>query len=237
MNCTNAATNPTLQTTNYEKLSALNHGISDATLATTAVLYNTPPFAQPNLPIPRLGGSYNSIRSLTKIAEIFNDVEMHGVAGVPLVNTPQLALMQTLLQNLTGGVAVGGQQYTPQLITQGWNSRIGWNAAKQIESTVLYMNVNARLSDGSVKNITLDLKAVKPGDKILITTTVTPSIKKQIWLVEGVPKENPTYPNAVINVPVSFLKLRLTNLNTILPGDDNILNNTLLKVELQRFTQ
>ena len=125
--------------------------------------------------------------------------------------------------------------YAPQPITPGWNSRIGWNAAIQTESTMLYLNVNAKLANGSVKNITLDLKSLKPGDKILITTATAP-IKKQMWLVEGVPKPNLNYPN-VMNVPVSFMKLRLTNLNTILPGNTNIPNGATLTVTLQRFTQ
>jgi hypothetical protein len=233
INCTTAATNPTLKTTNYEKLSRMNDRISATALAANEALYNSPQFAQQqNLPPIGVNGPYNSIRYLAKIAEIFNDVEMHGVAGVPLVN-PQLALMQDWLRDLTNANsrATAGQ-YNPQPIR---NSHIGWNAAKQIESTVLYVNVNAQLNDGTVKNITLDLKALKPGDKILITNVNAP-VNKQMWLVEGVPKENLTYPN-VINVPVSFLKLRLTNLNTIFSEDNNIINGSRLKVELQRFAQ
>ena len=231
INCTNAATNPTLQTTNCEKLNRMNNSISATALAANAALYGTA-LAALNLPAIDPTVPYNSIRSLAKIAEIFNDVEMHGVAGDNAF--PSMQEMQGFLVNLTNVTSTGGAgQYTPQPITQGWNSRIGWNAAKQIESTVLYMNVNARF-DGTLKNITLDLKALKPGDKILITTVNAP-VNKQMWLVEGVPKENPTYPN-VINVPVSFLKIRLTNLNTIVPGDDNITNDARLKVELQRFT-
>jgi hypothetical protein len=52
----------------------------------------------------------------------------------------------------------------------GMNARIGWNAGKQTESTVLYMNVNA-MSSGTVQNITKELMALKAGDKILISTS------------------------------------------------------------------
>jgi hypothetical protein len=96
--------------------------------------------------------------------------------------------------------------------------------------------MNAKLANGSVKNIRLDLISLKPGDKILITTATAP-IKRQMWLVEDVPKPNTNYQDKVMNVPVSFTKARLTNLKTILPGDNNIPNNEPLTVTLQRFTQ
>ena len=221
---TNSATIPTLKTTNYEILNRLNTPANQ-------IMYNAPGFRIP-LPSISLNPVYNSIGSITKIAEIFDDVEMHGAAGAPL--TPvQLAPWQLALSQI---VIPPPPQYDPQPITPGWNSRIGWNAAIQTESTMLYMNVNAKLANGSVKNITLDLKSLKPGDKILITTATAP-IKRQMWLVEDVPKPNENYLDKVMNVPVSFMKLRLTNLKPILPGDNNIPNGTPLTVTLQRFTQ
>ena len=221
---TNSATIPTLKTTNYEILNRLNTPANQ-------IMYNAPGFRIP-LPSISLNPVYNSIGSITKIAEMFDDVEMHGAAGAPL--TPgQLAPWQLALSQI---VIPPPPQYVPQPITPGWNSRIGWNAAIQTESTMLYMNVNAKLANGSVKNITLDLKSLKPGDKILITTATAP-IKKQMWLVEGVPKPNPNYKDKVMNVPVSFTKARLTNLRTILPGDDNIPNAAPLTVTFQHFTQ
>jgi hypothetical protein len=223
----NYATNPTLKTTNYETLTRLNTPANQAFVA----MYDTPRYIV-GAALPHFRAPYNSIGSIAKIAEIFNDVEMRGAAGA-LLTAVQLGPWQTALARPFIGVPL---LYNPLQITQGWNSHIGWNAAIQTESTMLYVNVNAKLANGSVKNITLDLTSLKPGDKILITTATAP-IKKQMWLVEGVPKPNTNYQDKVINVPVSFMKLRLTNLKTILPGNNNIPNDATLTVTLQRFTQ
>jgi hypothetical protein len=217
----NSATNPTLKTTNYETLTLLNTPANQT-------MYNDPQYTAGN-PLPPIVRPYNSIGSIEKIAEIFNDVEMHGAAGEATPVPGWRTALQTIKAN-----------YTPKTITPGWNSRIGWNAAIQTESTMLYVNVNAKLANGSVKNIKLDLtSSLKPGDKILITDeTAGPTIKKkQMWLVTKQPFVNQTF-SQVVNVPVSFMKLRLTNLRTILPGDDdNIPNTAPLTVTLQRFTQ
>ena len=217
----NSATNPTLKTTNYETLTLLNTPANQT-------MYNDPQYTAGN-PLPPIDRPYNSIGSIEKIAEIFNDVEMHGAAGEATPVPGWRTALQTIKAN-----------YTPKTITPGWNSRIGWNAAIQTESTMLYVNVNAKLANGSVKNIKLDLTtSLKPGDKILITDeTAGPTIKKkQMWLVTKQPFVNQTF-SQVVNVPVSFMKLRLTNLRTILPGDDdNIPNTAPLTVTLQRFTQ
>jgi hypothetical protein len=219
----NSATIPTLKTTNYKTLKKLNTPANQA-----LAMYNEPKYTDV-LPAITLNPAYNSIGSIEKIAEIFNDVEMHGAAGEATPVPGWRTALQTIKAN-----------YTPKTITPGWNSRIGWNAAIQTESTMLYVNVNAKLANGSVKNIKLDLTtSLKPGDKILITDeTAGPTIKKkQMWLVTKQPFVNQTF-SQVVNVPVSFMKLRLTNLRTILPGDDdNIPNTAPLTVTLQRFTQ
>ena len=230
-----SATNPTLKTTNYEILKKLNTPANQV-----LPMYNDPQYTvNAALPQITLNPAYNSIGSLAKIAEIFNEVEMHGAAGDATVVDSSWA---TALKNIKAN-------YAPQPITPGWNSRIGWNAAIQTESTILYVNVNAKLANGSLKNITLDLTtSLKPGDKILIidespaTAPTIPTMaaikkKRQMWLVEDVPSPNPNYPDKVMNVPVSFMKLRLTNLKTILPGDDNIPNDAPLTVTFQHFAK
>ena len=224
----NYATNPTLKTSNYEILQRINNEIqiTPKTTLTITRMYNTPTYTV-NAVLPAIVRPYNSIGSLAKIAEIFNDVEMHGVAGDPLIAA------QPPLQDWINDLSQIVQGYAPLPITQNWNSRIGWNAANQIESTMLYLNVNAMLPNGSIKNITRDLTSLNPGDKILITDeTPGATIKKmQMWLVEGVPQINPKYSDKVINVPVSFFRFRMTNLL----GNANIHNNALLTVALQRF--
>jgi hypothetical protein len=222
-----SATIPTLKTTNYETLKQLNTSANQT-------MYNNPPYnANAALSQITLNPAYNSIGSIAKIAEIFNDVEMHGAAGDAKVIQGWTTALATIRATTT--------DYVPKTITPGWNSRIGWNAAIQTQSTMLYVNVNAKLANGSVKNITLDLTtSLKPGDKILITDE-TPDVKikkRQMWVVTKKPSVNPNYPDKVMNVPVSFTTARLTNLiRTILPGDDNIPNAAPLTVTFQHFTQ
>jgi len=222
-----SATIPTLKTTNYETLKQLNTSANQT-------MYNNPPYnANAALSQITLNPAYNSIGSIAKIAEIFNDVEMCGAAGA--------AGDAKVIQGWTTALQTIKADYIPKPITPGWNSRIGWNAAIQTQSTMLYVNVNAKLANGSVKNITLDLTtSLKPGDKILITDeTLDAKIKKrQMWVVTKKPSVNPNYPDKVMNVPVSFTTARLTNLiRTILPGDDNIPNAAPLTVTFQHFTQ
>ena len=165
-----------------------------------------------------------NVETLQKIKAQIKDSSL---ASSPLYNTG--------LNDLTALIRLA-TTYDDAELNAVHPTTLGWNAAIQTESTVLYININAKLANGSVKNITLDLTSLKPGDKILITTVTAP-IKKQMWLVEDVPEPNTNYQDKVINVPVSFMKLRLTNLKTILPGDNNIPNNEPLTVTLQRFTQ
>jgi hypothetical protein len=225
MNCTKAATNPTLKTTNYDKLKKINEQIPASVLATNGELYNTPPIGGGALPsIPPPNRVYNSIKSLVAIAEAFNDVELHGAAGVPF-DQASITNMENLLNGLTTADSTGpaGARYASQPITSG-PARIGWNAANQSESTMLYMNTTAMVN-GSAKNITRALTTLKPGDEIIITATGA----KQTWTVSGPPVVNPKFAQ-VMNVPVSYFRL-MSNVFS-----KNISNNAPLKVELQRFT-
>jgi hypothetical protein len=223
MNCTKAATNPTLKTTNYDKLKKINEQIPASVLATNAELYNSPAIVGARIPA---NGVYNSIKSLVAIAEAFNDVELHGVAGVPFEQA-SITNMATLLNDLTNAGSTGqvvGAAYASQPITSG-PARIGWNAANQSESTMLYMNTTAMVN-GSAKNITRALTTLKPGDEIILTAT---GGAKQTWTVSGPPAVNPKFAQ-VMNVPVSYFRL-MSNVFS-----KNIPNNAPLKVELQRFT-
>jgi hypothetical protein len=240
INCTNAATNPTFKTTNYAELRRINNLISDADLLANAALYNNPIFQQPNLNSIPAGGPYNSIRSLTKIAEIFNDVEMRGVAGVPLINQ-QLTDVQNFLRDLTNmssSASAIGAYYNPVPITPNWNSRLGWNAATQRESTVLYMNKMAK-KNGVMMKIASELLSLQPGDKIMITdeTANVNVLKKQrqVWRVTGKPKSNPIYAT-IIDVPVTYAEVSLLNVPARVV-DRNIGNDVPLIVTLERFVQ
>ena len=163
INCTNAATNPLLRNTNSERLKTINNEVSNVALEENERFYNTPPLdpTNPNqLPDINPIGPYNSIRALAKLAEIFNTVQMHGVAGTPIPDT-RLTDIQANFTNLSSG-------YTPQTIQPG-NARIGWNAAKQTQSTMLYVNSTVSIK-GTLQDISSDLLSMKSGDKILIKT-------------------------------------------------------------------
>ena len=223
MNCTKAATNPTLKTTNYDKLKKINEQIPASVLATNTELYNTPLIVGGRLPSIPPNRVYNSIKSLVAIAETFNAVELHGVAGVPFEQA-SIDNMANLLQDLTNADSTNnGGAYGSQAITSG-PARIGWNAANQSESTMLYINTTAMVN-GSAKNITRALTTLKPGDEIIITTTGA----KQTWTVSAPPVVNPKFAQ-VISVPVSYFRL-MSNLFS-----KNVSNNAPLKLELQRFT-
>ena len=163
ISCTNAATNPILRTTNSQKLKAINEEVSDNALKENEKFYNTPTF-DPNAdavlpPIDKFG-PYNSIRALAKIAEYFNLVEMHGVAGVKI--------QDAILKEMKEDLADLSHNYTPvDMTTQG--ARIGWNAAIQTDSTMLYVNPNVMVN-GTLQDISTYLLGLKPGDKILIKT-------------------------------------------------------------------
>lgn len=120
--------------------------------------------------------------------------------------------------------------YNVQELTavNGTPSTLGWNAANQTESTVLYMNKVANKNVAN-QNIASGLLSLNSGDKIMITDVQQKT--RQMWLVNDVPKPNPNYPN-VINVPVTY-SVRPFNVASVLK--DNIANDANLSVTLERF--
>jgi hypothetical protein len=109
---------------------------------------------------------------------------------------------------------------------------LGWNAATQRESTVLYMNKMAR-KNGTMVNIASELSSLKAGDKIIITDAGTGNVvtkNRQVWRVTGAPNPNATY-STIIDVPVTYAA-RPFNLTSVLR---NIANNANLTVALERF--
>jgi hypothetical protein len=116
------------------------------------------------------------------------------------------------------------------------NAALGWNAATQRESTVLYMNKMAK-KNGATANIESDLLSLKAGDKIYIideTDTALLGLKKkrQVWRVTGKPKSNPMYAT-IIDVPVTYAA-RPFNVTSVLR---DIANDAPLTVTLERFSQ
>ena len=112
------------------------------------------------------------------------------------------------------------------------NATLGWNAAMQRESTVLYMNKMAR-KNGTMVNIASELSSLKAGDKIIITDAGTGNVvtkNRQVWRVTGEPKPNATY-RTIIGVPVTYAA-RPFNITSVLR---NIANNANLTVALERF--
>jgi hypothetical protein len=159
--CTNSATNPILKTTNSQKLKTINEEVSDNALTENAKFYNTPPYVPTaELPFITDRGLYNSIRALAQIAEYFNLVEMHGVAGIEIEGT--------ILQEMKDKLKHFSRDYKPQDMTKP-GARIGWNAAVQTDSTMLYINPNVMVN-GTLQDISTYLLTLKPGDKILIKT-------------------------------------------------------------------
>jgi hypothetical protein len=115
------------------------------------------------------------------------------------------------------------------------NATLGWNAATQRESTVLYMNKMAK-KNGTMVNIASELTSLKPGDKIYIkdetNTQVTQVKKRQVWRVTGTPKSNTTH-NTIIDIPVTYAA-RPFNVTSVLRDIDGDAN---LTVALERFVQ
>jgi hypothetical protein len=116
------------------------------------------------------------------------------------------------------------------------NAALGWNAATQRESTVLYMNKMAK-KNGAMVNIALELLSLKAGDKIYIIDETSGNVvtkKRQVWRVTGKPSlnTNTTYGN-IIGVPVTY-ESRPINITSALR---NIANNDNLTVTLERFSQ
>jgi hypothetical protein len=117
------------------------------------------------------------------------------------------------------------------------NATLGWNAATQRESTVLYMNKKAK-KNGAMANIESDLLSLKAGDKIMITDDPLTRVKRtQVWRVTGKPSpnKNATYGN-IIDVPVTYAEVSLLNVPARVV-DRNIGNDDNLTVTLERFSQ
>jgi hypothetical protein len=110
------------------------------------------------------------------------------------------------------------------------NATLGWNAATQRESTVLYMNKMAK-KNGVMMNIASELLSLQPGDKMYIKDETDVLIKKrQVWLVTGKPKSNTTHAT-IIDVPVTYTA-RPSNVTSVIR---NIVNDANLTVALERF--
>jgi hypothetical protein len=112
---------------------------------------------------------------------------------------------------------------------------LGWNAATQRESTVLYMNKMAK-KNGVMMNIASELLSLQPGDKIMITVETGNVVTKtrQIWRVTGKPKSNPMYAT-IIDVPVTYAEVSLLNVPARVV--DRNIGNVPLIVTLERFVQ
>lgn len=113
------------------------------------------------------------------------------------------------------------------------NASLGWNAATQRESTVLYMNKMAK-KNGTMTNIASELSSLKAGDKIYIKDETDATLlglkkKRQVWRVTGKPIKNATHDN-IIDVPVTYAARPYTVLR------DNIANDSNLTVALERFS-
>jgi hypothetical protein len=113
------------------------------------------------------------------------------------------------------------------------NATLGWNAATQRESTVLYMNKKAT-KNGATANIESDLLSLQPGDKIMITDETNDARVKprQVWRVTGKPKSNTTH-TTIMDVPVTYAA-RPFNITSVLR---NIAGDANLTVALERFVQ
>ena len=116
----------------------------------------------------------------------------------------------------------------------GTPATLGWNAAKQTESTMLYMNKVAA-KDGSNQTIETELNSLKSGDRIMITddTAATRVKTRQVWLVTGKPTPNLVH-NTIIDVPVTYASARPVNITSLFKA--NIADDASLTVTLERFT-
>ena len=120
----------------------------------------------------------------------------------------------------------------------GQTASLGWNAATQRESTVLYMNKMAK-KKGAMVNIASELMSLKPGDKIyIVDETVTALLKKkrQVWRVTGKPIKNARYENTIIDVPVTYAEVSLVNVPARVIVRD-IADASSLTVTLERFSE
>jgi hypothetical protein len=137
--------------------------------------------------------------------------------------------------NDIGALVTNANAYNDAELTDvnATNATLGWNAATQRESTVLYINKMAK-KNGAMVNISSELTSLRPGDKIIITDAGGNALTKtrQVWRVTGNPSKNATttYGN-IIDVPVTYAA-RPFNVTSVLRDIDD---NTSLTVALERF--
>jgi hypothetical protein len=153
------------------------------------------------------------------------------VTRMNLLNGP----LYSAPNNDIGALVTNANAYNDAELTavNATNATLGWNAATQRESTVLYMNKMAK-KNGAMVNISSELTSLRPGDKIIITDAGGNALTKtrQVWRVTGNPSKNATttYGN-IIDVPVTYAA-RPFNVTSVLRDIDD---NTSLTVALERF--
>ena len=155
------------------------------------------------------------------------------VTRMNLLNSP----LYSAPNNNIGALVTNANAYNDNELTavNATNASLGWNAATQRESTVLYMNKMAK-KNGAMVNIASELTSLRPGDKIIITDAGGNALTKnrQVWRVTGKPSPNKnattTYGN-IIDVPVTYAA-RPFNVTSVLRDIDD---NTSLTVALERF--
>jgi hypothetical protein len=150
--------------------------------------------------------------------------------------------LYTNLNDIDALVRAAGAYNTAELTAvNAANAALGWNAATQRESTVLYMNKMAK-KNGTMVNIASELMSLKSGDKIMITGETGNVItkKRQVWRVTGNPIKNAnatTYGN-IIDVPVTYAEVSLLNVPArVIDRNRNIGDGAILTVTLERFSQ
>ena len=173
-----------------------------------------------------------NVETLKKIqAEV---TRMNLLTTSPLYNDP--------VHGINALVTAANNYNTAELdAVNGQTASLGWNAATQRESTVLYMNKMAK-KNGTMVNIALELMSLKSGDKIILTTLEK---RKQVWRVTGNPIKNAnatTYGN-IIDVPVTYAEVSLWNVPARVRNRNNVAdrrdigNDAILTVTLERFSQ
>lgn len=152
---------------------------------------------------------------------------------------PSVALYATNPNDLNALIGLANAYNTAELdAVNGQTASLGWNAATQRESTVLYMNKMAK-KNGAMMNIASELSSLKVGDKIYIqdetaggnVVTKLVTTKRQVWRVTGRPIKNATHDN-IIDVPVTYAA-RPFNVASVLR---DIANDSSLTVTLERFS-
>jgi hypothetical protein len=141
--------------------------------------------------------------------------------------------------NDVGTLVTNANAYNNATLTamNATNATLGWNAATQRESTVLYMNKMAK-KNGVMTNIASELLSLQPGDKIYIIDETTGNVvtkKRQVWRVTGKPKSNPIHA-IIIDVPITYAEVSMRNVPARVI-DLNIGNQSNLTVALERFVQ